>query len=154
MPRLTTAPSLNFVYFFQCDEIISLIFTTILYRARTGFSLCSFPTQGKFCFHYKVPRLWIQVFSYEKNNTVETLFSLQWWVCSVPDDCLIVWQLHDDCMTTAWLLAYLDFHGFDFRNFQFPGVDNSILFSSSLVLLTNLDLRGFRFRGLFCVSPH
>ena len=50
--------------------------------------------------------------------------------------------------------AFLDFRGFDFRNFQFTGVYDSILFSSLLVLLSNLDLRGFCFRSSLCVSPH
>ena len=38
----------------------------------------------------------------------------------------------------------------DFRDFQFNVVVyNSILFTSPLVLLSNLDLRGFCFRGFF-----
>ena len=41
----------------------------------------------------------------------------------------------------------------DFLNFQFYSVYNSILFSSPLVLLNNLNLQGFCFHG-FCVSPH
>ena len=43
------------------------------------------------------------------------------------------------------ICTFLDFRGFDFRNFWFTAVYNSILFSSSLVLLSNLDLRGFCF---------
>ena len=50
--------------------------------------------------------------------------------------------------------AFLDFRGFEFRNFQFNVVYNSILFSSPLVLLSNHDLQGFCFRCLFFVSPH
>ena len=50
--------------------------------------------------------------------------------------------------------AFLDFRGFDFRNFRFTTVYNSILFSSPLVLLSNLDLHGFCFRGFYFVSPH
>ena len=46
------------------------------------------------------------------------------------------------------LQAFLDFRGFDFRDFQFTLVYNSILFSSLLVLRSNLDL------GVFFVSPH
>ena len=49
--------------------------------------------------------------------------------------------------------AFLDFHGFDFRDFRFTAVYNSILFSSLLVLLSNLDLRDFCFRGFFW-CPH
>ena len=49
--------------------------------------------------------------------------------------------------------AFLDFHGFNFRDFQFNAVYNSILFSSPLVLLSNLDLRGFRFPPFF-LCPH
>ena len=51
------------------------------------------------------------------------------------------------------LQAFLDFCGFDFRDFQFNKINNSILFSSPLVLLSNLDLRGFCFRGFYFVSP-
>ena len=40
------------------------------YRARTGFSLCNFPTQGKTCFYYRVPRWCTQVFPCEKKYTV------------------------------------------------------------------------------------
>ena len=50
--------------------------------------------------------------------------------------------------------AFLDFRGFDFREFQFNVFYNSILFSSPLVVLSNLDLRGFRFPPFFYVSPH
>ena len=50
-----------------------------------------------------------------------------------------------DLITT--LQAFLDFRGFDFRNFGFTAVYNSIIFPSPLVLLGNLDLRGFCFRG-------
>ena len=49
--------------------------------------------------------------------------------------------------------AFLVFRGFDFHNFLFTAVYNSILFSSPLVLLSNLNLRGFCFRGFF-LSPH
>ena len=49
--------------------------------------------------------------------------------------------------------VFLDFRGFDFWDFRFNVVDNSILFSSSLVLLINLDLRGFCFR-IFFMCPH
>ena len=53
------------------------------YRARTGFSLCTFPTQGKTCLHYRVPRWWKQVFPCWEKYTGKSLFSLQGWVCSV-----------------------------------------------------------------------
>jgi hypothetical protein len=53
-----------------------------------------------------------------------------------------------------WIQAFLDFRGFDFRNFLFNAAYNSILFSSPLVLLSNLDLCGFCFRGFLFVSPH
>ena len=52
------------------------------YRARTGFSLCSISTQGKTCFHCRVPSWWKQVFPCWKYYTRKTLFSLQGWVCS------------------------------------------------------------------------
>ena len=39
--------------------------------------------------------------------------------------------------------AFLDFRNFDFRNFRISAVYNSILFFSTLVLLSNLDLRTF-----------
>ena len=51
-----------------------------------------------------------------------------------------------------WIQAFLNFRGFDFRNFQFNVVYDSILFFYPLVLLSNLDLWGFRFRLFFC--PH
>ena len=51
------------------------------------------------------------------------------------------------------LQAFLDFRGFDFRNFQFNVVDNSILFSIPVVLLSNLNLGGFRFPRFF-MCPH
>ena len=49
--------------------------------------------------------------------------------------------------------AFLNFLSFDFGDFQFNKVYNSILFSSLLVLLSNLDLRGFRFPQFF-MGPH
>ena len=54
----------------------------------------------------------------------------------------------DFCLTST-VQAFLDF-----RDFRFNAVYNSILFSSPLVLLSNLDLRGFRFPQIFYVSPH
>ena len=47
--------------------------------------------------------------------------------------------------------AFLYFHGFDFRDFRFTAVYNSILFSSPFVLLSNLDLHGFFFCVFLCV---
>ena len=57
-------------------------------------------------------------------------------------------------LAVTHLQAFLDFHSFDFRNYRFTMVYNSILFSSLLVLLSNLNLRSFCFRVCFCVSPH
>ena len=50
--------------------------------------------------------------------------------------------------------AFLNFLSFDFGDFQFNKVYNSILFSSPLLLLSNLNLPSFRFRGFYFVSPH
>ena len=49
--------------------------------------------------------------------------------------------------------AFLDFRGFDFRHFRFTAVYNSILFSSPLVLLSNLDLCDFPFLLFLGVPP-
>ena len=49
--------------------------------------------------------------------------------------------------------AFLDLCGFDVRNFPLNAVDNSVLFSSPLVLISNFNLRGFCLRGLF-FYPH
>ena len=54
---------------------LKTVYTTVKYRARTKFFLCSISTQGKTCFQYRVP-CW-------KYYTGKTLFSLQGWVCSV-----------------------------------------------------------------------
>ena len=51
------------------------------------------------------------------------------------------------------LQAFLDFRSFDFHDFWFNAVYVSILFSSSLVLPSNLDLRSFWVCAFF-VSPH
>ena len=50
--------------------------------------------------------------------------------------------------------AFLNFRGFNIRNFQFTAVYNSILFSSPLLLQSNLDLRGFCFLSLFFETSH
>ena len=47
--------------------------------------------------------------------------------------------------------AFLDFWGFVFCDFWFNTVHNSILFSSPLVLLSNLNLRGFCIPCFLCV---
>ena len=47
--------------------------------------------------------------------------------------------------------SFLTFRSFEFRNFWFTMVYNSILFSSPLVLLSNLNLPGFCFRVFLCV---
>ena len=44
-----------------------------------------------------------------------------------------------------YIQAFLNFGGFDFWDFRFNAVYNSILFSSPLVLLSNLNLRSFCF---------
>ena len=64
-----------------------------------------------------------------------------------------MFQTSDNSQLLRRVQAFLDFRGFDFRDFQFNAVYNSILFSSPLVLLSNLDLRGFCFLGFF-VCPH
>ena len=51
------------------------------------------------------------------------------------------------------LQAFLDFRGFDFHDFRFTTVYNSILFSSPLVILSNLDLHGF-YLPQFFMCPH
>ena len=56
-------------------------------------------------------------------------------------------------ISNVLIQEFLDFRCFDFCNFRFNAVYNSFLFSSPLVLLSNLDLRGFCFR-IFFVSPH
>ena len=54
----------------------------------------------------------------------------------------------------SWhIQAFLDFRGFNFRNF-FNAVYNSILFSSPSVQISNLDLRGFCFLEFLFASPH
>ena len=50
--------------------------------------------------------------------------------------------------------AFIDFRSFEFRNFWFTVVYNSILFSFPLVLLSSLDLRGIHFPRFVYVSPH
>ena len=50
--------------------------------------------------------------------------------------------------------AFFHFCSFDFCNFLFSAVFNPILFSSLLVLLSNLDSHGFCFPRFFYVSLH
>ena len=61
---------------------------------------------------------------------------------------VVIWKL------LCELQAFLDFRGLDFRDFRFNAVYNYILFSSPLVLLSNLDFPGFHFPRFFYVSPH
>ena len=49
--------------------------------------------------------------------------------------------------------AFLNFRDFDFCSFRFNAVYNSILFSSSSVLLSNLDFHGFLFPRFFLCVP-
>ena len=56
------------------------------------------------------------------------------------------------CSTLILVQAFLDFCGFDSCDFCFNTVYNSILFSSPLVLLSNLNLRSLCFRIFLC--PH
>ena len=57
------------------------------------------------------------------------------------------------CCAKSPLPVTLDFRNFDFRDFRFTAVYNSILFSSLLVLLSNLDFRGLCLLG-FILCPH
>ena len=59
-----------------------------------------------------------------------------------------------DTLNANVLQAFLDFRGFDFRDFRFTVVYDSIPFFPPLVLLSNFDLHGFCFRVFFFVSPH
>ena len=52
---------------------------------------------------------------------------------------LVKWQV----LEYMSVQAFLNFCGFDFRDFRFNAVYKSILFSSPLVLPNNLVLRGF-----------
>ena len=75
------------------------------------------------------------------------------------NELLGIWNISSWAISTHFVLefpsqAFLNFQGFNFGNFPFNLVYNSILFSSPLVLLSNLDLRGFCLRGLYFVSPH
>ena len=54
------------------------------------------------------------------------------------------------CKVQLTIPAFLDFRGFNLHNFWFY---NSILFSSPLVLISNLDLHGFLFLRFF-LCPH
>ena len=58
-----------------------------------------------------------------------------------------IWQLK------ITVQAFLDFCGFDFCNFWFNSVYNSILFSFPLVLVSNLDLHRSHFLQFF-MCPH
>ena len=49
--------------------------------------------------------------------------------------------------------VFLDFCGFNFADFWFNPIYTSILFSSTLILLSNLHLSGFCF-ACFFMSPH
>ena len=60
---------------------------------------------------------------------------------------------HCNILLYSFVQAFLDFRGFDFRKFWFTSVDDSNLFSSPLVLLSDLHLRGFCFSVIF-LSPH
>ena len=62
-----------------------------------------------------------------------------------------IYQYSNTLATLYYVQAFLDFRGFDFRNFRFNTVYNSILFSFPLVPLNNLDLCGFCFRVFLCV---
>ena len=52
-----------------------------------------------------------------------------------------------------WIQAFLDFLSFDFCDFRFNAVYNSILFCSPSILLSNLDLCDLR-PPLFSMCPH
>ena len=76
--------------------------------------------------------------------------------------CAPVWAVVECCSNylPQWKFyigipwEFLDFCGFNFRDFGFTTVYNSILFSSPLVLLGHHDLRGFCFCGFLFVPPH
>ena len=59
------------------------------------------------------------------------------------------YKIQSFCMYKNNVQAFLNFHGFDIHDFQFTAIYNSILFFSPLVLLSKLDLQGFRFPHLF-----
>ena len=73
------------------------------------------------------------------------------------NDLIFIFKISISCSketVSISIQAFLDFRGFVFHNFQFTAVYNSILFSSPLVLLSNLDLHGFCFSGFISVSQH
>ena len=65
-----------------------------------------------------------------------------------------IYQYSNTLATLYYVQAFLDFRGFNFLDLRFTAVYNSILFSSPLVLLSNLNLRGFCFCSFLYVSPH
>ena len=58
-----------------------------------------------------------------------------------------------DLVTLLPVQAFFDLQSFDFCDFGLNAVYNSNLFSSPLVLLSNLDLRRFRFLRFFLYVP-
>ena len=78
------------------------------------------------------------------------------WV-SIPIIIIIIIYLLSSILSNHYydtvLQAFLNFRGFDFRDFLFSTVHNSILFSSPLVLVSNLDLCGFC-SAAFILCPH
>ena len=85
-----------------------------------------------------------------QNTVAQKLLIIKIWLQLKILDYNILFE----CEAICGLQAFLDFRSFDFRDFWFNAVYNSILFSSPLVLLSNLDLRGFPFPRFFYVSPH
>ena len=73
-------------------------------------------------------------------NSVEWVDNFTFWIFKLPYSCTYHLVLQ----------AFLDFHSFDFRGFRFKVVYNSILFSSPLVLLSNLH----SLSKVFFMCPH
>ena len=62
-------------------------------------------------------------------------------------------QIHSCKIYGNTIQAFLNFRGFDFRDFRFNAVYNSILFASPLVLISNLKFRGFCFLRFYLCVP-
>jgi hypothetical protein len=94
---------------------------------------------------YLVPGLISEIFNFQKVDCTHSNISRTCFIHSISE-----WNSQLHINVHCEIQAFLDFRGFDFHDFRFNAVYNSILFSSPLVLLLVTSIyAGFAFAVLF-----
>ena len=104
------------------------LLSTMLFIMSIDFPFCPI-------FFYQATTFIDQILNWKMTSYISTMSSNHFWRSIFVSSFSMLALFQHECFI---LQAFLDFRSFDFHNFQFTAVYNSILLSSSLVQVNNL----------------